>query len=112
VTKLTKRKPGEQIPSNNTKASPAETYVRSLNGEYYLLGEVADILGVAKNTLRRLVKSGNVNAPSFTANLGKMSFYVFSKEDLAEIRQYYASKYEDFNSGAGLPVGRPRARKK
>jgi excisionase family DNA binding protein len=112
VTKLTKRNPGEQIPSNNTKASPAETYVRSLNGEYYLLGEVAEILGVAKNTLRRLVKSGNINAPSFTANLGKMSFYVFSKADLEEIREYYQSKYEDFSKGEGLPVGRPRARKK
>jgi hypothetical protein len=111
VTKLTKRKPGDLIPSNNPKASPAEEYVRGLNGEYYLLGEVAEIVGVAKNTLRRLVKSGNVKAPSFTANLGKMSFYVFSKADVDEIRNYYASKYEEFQAGAGLPVGRPKARK-
>lgn len=112
MTKLTKRKPGELIPNNNTKASPAETYVRGLNGEYYLLGEVADILGVAKNTLRRLIHSNAVEAPSFTGNLGKMTFYVFSKEDLEEIRTYYSNKYEDFSTGSGLPVGRPRARKK
>ena len=113
MTKLTKREPGTIIPSNNTKASPAEEYVRNLNGEYYLLGEVAEIVGVAKNTLRRLIKADPpvVQAPTFTANLGKMSFYVFSKDDITEIRNYYASKYEDFQAGSGLPVGRPRARK-
>ena len=111
MPKLTKRKPGESLPSNNIKASPAEVYVRALKGEYYLLGEVAEIVGVAKNTLRRLIKTDNVKAPSHTANLGKMSFYVFNKKDVEEIRNYYQGKYSDFKKTQKLPPGRPRGQK-
>lgn len=111
MTKPTKRKPGEKIPSNNTKASPAEVYVRNLNGEYYLLGEVAELVGIAKNTLRRLITTEKVKAPSLIGSLGGMSFYIFTKEDVAEIRDYYQTKYVDFASGNKLPPGRPRARK-
>lgn len=111
MTKPTRRKPGEKIPSNNVKASPAEQFVRNLDGEYYLLSEAAEILGVAKNTLRRLIVTDKVKAPSYIDSLGKMKFYIFSKEDIEEVRQYYEGKYQDFTGGIKLPPGRPRARK-
>jgi hypothetical protein len=111
VTKPKKRKPGERIPSNNTKASPAETYVRNLKGEHYLLAEAAEIVGVAKNTLRRLIVTDKVEAPSLIGHLGEMSFYIFTPEDISELKRYYETKYEDFKAGVKLPTGRPRARK-
>lgn len=110
MTKPTRRKPGEKLPNKNVKASPAEEYVRNLEGEFYLLSEVAEMIGIAKNTLRRLIVTDAVSAPSYVGSLGGMSFYIFSTEDIEEIKDHYEGKYQDFSTGNKLPTGRPRAR--
>lgn len=107
------RKKGETFTSN--RVTPAEKYVRELEGEYYLLSEVAEKVGVAPGTLRRLIKSPTkkVNAPSFVGHQGAMPLYIFSKDDLEEIRTYYATRYHGFNdaeAGEGRGPGRPRNR--
>jgi len=114
TNKPKRRKPGVLLPNTNQKASPAEEYVRNLDGEFYLLSEVAEIVGVTKNTLRRLVtnKEKRVKAPSYTGALGGMNIYIFSRADIEEIKEYYHSRYENFaGPEAKLPPGRPKARK-
>lgn len=115
ANKPERRKPGQRIPNRNRQASPAEQLVRDLEGgPFFMLGEVAEIIGVAKSTLRRLVTADPpvVNAPSYTKTRGAMTVYVFDKSDIDEIKSYYKTKYEDFaGPGTSLPTGRPKARK-
>lgn len=97
----------------SARPTPAEKYIADLDGEYYRLSEVADLVGVSPGTLRRLIKSPKkkVKAPSYEGHLGRMPIYVFSRDDLEEIRAYYAARYEGFDSPAARGVGRPRSKK-
>jgi hypothetical protein len=89
-----KRKKGESF--HTDRATPAETYVRNLPGVNYLLSEVAEIVGLNSHTIRRLIKANppRVKAPSYVGQLGKQQIYIFTEEDVEEIRSYYARKYE------------------
>lgn len=73
-----------------TKLSPADRLVSELDGEYYKLSEAADLIGVSASTLRRLLKSDKVKAPTYQIKRGEMTVYVYTPDDIAEIKQYYA----------------------
>jgi hypothetical protein len=94
--------------------TPAEAYVRSLGPGYYLLSEVADKVGVASQTLRRLIKDPNkkIHAPSFVGNQGLMDIYVFTEDDVREIAAHYKSRYEGFEKrDLERGPGRPKSKK-
>lgn len=95
------------------RMTPAEAYVRSLGPGHYLLSEVADKVGVAGQTLRRLIKDPDkkIKAPTFVGNQGKMEIYVFTDEDVREIAAHYQARYEGFEQrdlerGPGRPKGK------
>lgn len=109
---LRPRNEGELITSD--RITPAEAFVRSLGEGHYLLSEVADKVGVAQQTLRRLIRDPDkkIKAPSFIGHQGKMPIYVFTEEDVAEIRAHYQSRYEGFEQrDQERGPGRPRNKK-
>jgi len=112
-----RRKPGAVFPNQNKQASPAEVYVRELGPGHYMLSEAAELVGIAPNTLRRLIRAKGpdgkpkVKAPSLTGAQGAMNQYIFTDADVEEIKSYYKNMYENFVAGQKLPVGRPRARR-
>lgn len=71
-------------------ASPAARLVSALDGQYYLLSEVAEILGKSQMTIRRAMYNKRVKAPSLELNQGKMKIYLYTTDDIQELRDYYA----------------------
>lgn len=72
--------------------SPAARLVSSLDGQYYLLSEVADILGKDQMTIRRAMYRGRVKAPSHEVWEGKMKVYLYTPDDIQELRDYFTPK--------------------
>lgn len=72
--------------------SPAARLVSSLDGQYYLLSEVADILNKDQMTIRRAMYKGRVNAPSYEVWEGKMKVYIYTADDIQELREYFEPK--------------------
>lgn len=79
--------------AHQTKASPADRLVSNLDGTFHKLTEAADILGVSPTTLRRLMRRKNtgLKAPSFQIQQGEMLMYLYSADDLNELRVYFAA---------------------
>jgi hypothetical protein len=80
----------ERHPSGGV--SPAARLVSSLDGQYYMLSEVAEILGKDPMTLRRAMYKDRVKAPSFEVKQGKMKVYAYTADDIQELREYFAPK--------------------
>lgn len=72
--------------------SPAARLVSNLDGQYYLLSEVAEILGKDPMTLRRAMYNNRVKAPSYEVWEGKMKVYAYTADDIQELREYFAPK--------------------
>ena len=72
--------------------SPAARLVSSLDGQYYLLSEVADILNKDQMTIRRAMYKGRVKAPSLEVWEGKMKVYVYTADDIQELREYFTPR--------------------
>ena len=79
--------------AHDTKASPADRLVSNLDGEYFKLTEAAVIVGVSPTTLRRLMRRKGVGlrAPSYKIQQGKMLVYLYSADDINELRLYFAA---------------------
>ena len=69
--------------------SSADHIMAKLPGTYYRLTEVAEILGLSVRTLRRLIPKGHTKAPSKQITVGGMKMYLYTPEDVQEIRDYY-----------------------
>lgn len=79
--------------AHETKVSPADRLVSNLDGTFYKLTEAAEILGLSPTTLRRLMRRENtgLKAPSFQIQQGEMLVYLYSADDIDELRVYYAA---------------------
>ena len=78
------------------KRSGVRSIVNRLGGEYYTTSEVANILGVSQGTLRRWYRSPSLGhkAPSKKLTRGKMVIYLYTPEDLEELRKYISGESE------------------
>jgi hypothetical protein len=72
--------------------SPADRLVESLDGEYFKLTDVAIQLNVSESSLRRLRKREGLRAPSFEIRQGGMHIYLYTPDDVDELRNYYAKQ--------------------
>lgn len=72
--------------------SPADRLVSNLDGTFYKLTEAAELLDVSPTTLRRLMRKPNtgLKAPSYQITQGSMKVYLYSVDDLNELRVYFA----------------------
>lgn len=68
---------------------PADRLISELDGKYYKLSEVAKILGVGTRKLRKLLDDPNIKAPSKQAWMGEMKVFLYSEEDVEELKQYF-----------------------
>lgn len=73
-------------------ASPAARLVSNLDGQYYLLTEVATILEKDPMTIRRAMYKKQVKAPSYETWRGKMKVYLYTPDDIQELREHFAAK--------------------
>ena len=85
---ITPRSEGEKKPF----ISPADRLIAEQEGLYYKLSEAADLVGKSQNTLRRLMRSKKVKAPSYEIKQGDMTMYLYTAEDIEEIRNYYGAQ--------------------
>ena len=78
--------PRNRTPAHRLSASsPVALIVSQLEGEFYTIGETAEITGVPISTLRRWYRTGITKAPSKEIQIGQLKIYLYTPEDHAEI---------------------------
>jgi len=83
--------------------NPIVTHVRGLDGEYYLLSEVARQLDMSQNALRALGRRyPDELGPYGVTYLGQVKIYVYRPEDIDAVRRFLAPL------GPSRGRGRPR----
>lgn len=85
-----------------SRSSPFHRIMDSLDGEYYSMRHTAEVCGVHIETLRRLCRTERVKAPSFATKSGKLVIYLFTPEDVEEVKAYFEGR--DKLQGTGAPV--------
>lgn len=78
-----------------TRTSPATRIIEALDGEYYTMRQTAEIVDVHIETLRRLCRTSRVKAPTKATTAGKLVIYLFTPEDVEEVRQYFNGKQQN-----------------
>jgi hypothetical protein len=96
--------------SETKRMDPSTRFVRSLDGEYFMLREAAEILGISSQALRKTVHDKTINAPSFWVMFGKLKIYLYTRDDVEEIRAWLKAREEVYKTGETPEprVGRPR----
>jgi hypothetical protein len=79
--------------------SPVIAYVRSLGMDALVASQVAVEVGCSVEMVRKLQKNPDLKAPSFEVPYGRNKIYLYTPEDVEEIRQHL------------LEQRKPRARK-
>jgi hypothetical protein len=87
---LTPRK--QEVSDKSKWLPPADKLVADQAGEFYKLSDVARIVGKSATTIRRLMRGNRVKAPSYEVRQGDMVVYLFTPDDIEEIRRYYGSQ--------------------
>jgi len=86
--------------------NPVEAHVRGLDGEYYLYGEVAALVGISLNALRALTRRYPEElGPSGLTYLGWKKIYLFEPADIDALRRYLAAPERERERARGR--GRP-----
>jgi hypothetical protein len=85
------------------KLGPARAYLNSLGIGAKSQAEVARELDVSVNTLRKLLTNPDLNAPSYIADWGGRQIYIYTPDDVTELREYFTKH----RSVAGLRKRRP-----
>lgn len=94
--------------ANPPKIDPSTKFVRSLEGDYYLLREAAGILGISQRALRHYIQQRNTPLiPSYAANMGKVRIYLYTPEDIARIRSLLQSRNVVYRNEGRVSLGRP-----
>lgn len=88
MSKIRSRRPK----TTGNQMSPVDREIAKLDGVYYKLREAAPLVGVSPTTLRRLLSSDEVKAPSKELLLGQMVVYLYTPEDIEELREYYRTR--------------------
>jgi len=78
----------------NRRTSPFQLIMDSLDGEFYSMRQAARMTGVHIETLRRLCHTDRVKAPSKATKQGGLFVYLFTPEDIEEVREYFAAQNE------------------
>lgn len=71
------------------KLTPVDRLLADLDGTYYRVSEVAEALNRSSNTIRRLINKPGIKAPSYTLKQGGMEIYLYTPDDLEELRIYF-----------------------
>lgn len=83
--------------TEGTFVPPSDALISSLDGTYYKLSEAVILTGKSASTLRRLMKKNLVKAPTGEIYQGKNKYYLYTPEDIQEIRDYYTKQTQVVN---------------
>jgi len=81
--------------AKGTRRAPAKLLLEQLDGDYMIMSQLAERYGVHIETLRRLSRSPRIKAPSEAAQQGGMTIYLFNKDDVKELDEYFGYKESD-----------------
>jgi len=85
-----------------TRISPAQRIIDSLDGDFKTMRQTAELVGVHIETLRRLCRTPRVKAPSKATKQGKLVIYLFTPEDVEEVKAYFNQRDKlQSETGAG-----------
>jgi len=91
-----------------TRVDSPTKFVRSLDGTYYMVSELSEMLGIAQSTLRKRMHDPDTPEwqPSFTAALGKMTIYLYTPDDVKRIRGLMKAvrQPQPFTNAVGRPA--------
>jgi hypothetical protein len=95
--------------TDTVRIDPATRFVRSLPGDYFLLREAAEACGVSQYTLRAMISDDVPECtPSKYAMFGKIKIYLYTREDIENIRHHLGNRHKIFNhTGMAKRIGRP-----
>ena len=95
--------------SDSLELSPAVAFVRSLPGEFFMLREVAEIVGVSQYTLRSLIANDAEGlTPSNFAMFGNVKIYLYTRDDIKRLEKNFERRLEVLKyNGQSAKVGRP-----
>lgn len=92
------KKPKVETP----RESPVMKYVRNLEGGPYLTAiEVAKEVGVSVQAIRKYAKSSDLKAPSKYAPFGNLKIYLYTQEDVQEIKDYLSGRQQVHSNDKG-----------
>lgn len=83
---LVGRKPGAK------KLTPVEHFVASLDGDWLLVNEVAERLGMSESWVRVMSKKPEIKAPRHSANFGRIKVGLYDEQDVAELQAVIDSR--------------------
>lgn len=75
-----------------SRTSPAQRIIESLDGDFKTMRQTAQEVGVHIETLRRLCRTDRVKAPSKATKSGKLVIYLFTPEDVQEVKDYFSDR--------------------
>ena len=90
--------------------SPATAFVRSLPGEFFMLREVAEMVGVSQYVLRNLIaKDAEGLLPSNYAMFGNVKIYLYTRADIERLQKHFERRmvvreYDGQSPKAGRPA--------
>lgn len=71
------------------RISPVDRIMAELDGTYYRLSEVAKILNRSPGTIRRHIGRPGLKAPSYQIERGKLQIYLYTPQDIEELKGYF-----------------------
>lgn len=95
----------------NKTVDPQSRVVRGLQGEFYIVREVAEKTGISTSTLRRAIHNNTKELmPSKAVQKGGQKVYLYTPEDIERIVERYKAMNtpEDFDGVPQTRHGRPR----
>ncbi len=95
--------------TDSLELSPAVAFVRSLPGEFFMLREVAEMVGVSQYTLRNLIANDAEGlTPSNFAMFGNVKIYLYTRDDIGRLQKHFERRLEVLKyNGQSAKVGRP-----
>lgn len=90
------------------RTDPATSFVRQLEGDWYMLREAAELVGVSQFTLRKLIfNEAEGLVPSHYTMFGRNKIYLYTKDDIDRIRAHFEARQQVFVNDGSRRTGRP-----
>lgn len=90
--------PASEVQQRSKRKSPMHIILDSVEGDYWTMQQVADHIGVHIETIRRACRAKDdngqplVEAPSNAVRSGRVVIWLFTKDDVREIEDYFEER--------------------
>ena len=90
--------PSSEVRQRTKRKSPMHIIIDSVEGDYWIMSQVADHIGVHIETIRRACRAKDedgqplITAPSNAVRAGRVVVWLFDKNDVREIEDYFEER--------------------